>query len=109
MAQRKNLLTKQLPPVDDVVACILAGESTEHWGKRRIESLPFNKRPRKTTKYQRARILKRDGSKCKECGKRKNLEIDHVIPIWKGGNNTDENKQVLCKKCNLAKNKEYRI
>ena len=82
--------------------------SLEIWNEY-VASLPFHKRPRKTTKYQRERIFKRDGRKCKECGTTKNLQIDHIIPIWQGGNNTDENKQVLCQKCNLDKNKEYRI
>jgi 5-methylcytosine-specific restriction endonuclease McrA len=31
------------------------------------------------------------------------LEIDHVIPISKGGADTIENKQALCQKCNNKK------
>lgn len=51
----------------------------------------------------RERIKARDGEKCNYCGSVHNLEIDHITPISKGGNSTDDNLQVLCKTCNLLK------
>lgn len=31
------------------------------------------------------------------------FHIDHIVPLSKGGNNKDENLQLLCRKCNMAK------
>lgn len=51
-------------------------------------------------------IYKRDGYQCRSCGafgKYANLEIDHIIPISKGGRSTYDNLQTLCHKCNKEK------
>lgn len=51
----------------------------------------------------REAIKKRDGEKCNYCGSTHNLEIDHILPVSKGGNSNAENLQVLCKQCNVLK------
>lgn len=51
----------------------------------------------------RFKIYKRDGNRCLMCGSTDNLEIDHIIPISKGGKSTFDNLQTLCKECNLRK------
>lgn len=48
-------------------------------------------------------VWQRDQGKCVECGTREKLEYDHVIPVAKGGSNTERNVQILCEKCNRAK------
>ncbi|MGS3331653.1 HNH endonuclease [Serratia marcescens] len=48
-------------------------------------------------------IKKRDGEKCNYCGSNHELEIDHILPVSKGGNSNAENLQVLCKQCNILK------
>jgi|GEM_PF-1228637 len=55
------------------------------------------------TKEQRKRIMERDGNKCVVCGLDKQLTIDHIVPISKGGNSSDENLRTLCKTCNTKK------
>lgn len=52
---------------------------------------------------QRYTILLRDGFKCKACGSKEYLEIDHIIPIGHGGTNEPDNLQVLCRECNYGK------
>ena len=56
--------------------------------------------------HLRHEVFKRDNYRCKECGatnKETTLEIDHIIPVSKGGTNDINNLQTLCKACNRAK------
>lgn len=61
------------------------------------------------TKKLREHILKRDNYTCCNCGnsisKEPNLllEIDHIIPVSKGGRTEEENLQTLCWRCNRSK------
>lgn len=61
-----------------------------------------------TTKLRNA-IKQRDNFTCCCCGNSIHtepnllLEIDHIIPVSKGGCTTEENLQTLCWKCNRAK------
>ncbi len=52
------------------------------------------------------RILKKSDGKCAHCGENltyKNMTIEHVIPLSKGGTNEDRNLVALCKNCNNDK------
>jgi len=61
------------------------------------------------TSTLREEIKNRDGFSCKICGlsvaEEKNLllEIDHIIPLSKGGITSEENLQTLCWRCNRSK------
>ncbi len=60
----------------------------------------------KVSNKLRFTIYKRDGYRCRKCGvsqRYAQLEIDHVIPIAKGGKSTYDNLQTLCHKCNVEK------
>jgi len=56
----------------------------------------------------RNEVLKRDGYRCVRCGASKDdtdvrLEIDHILPVAKGGTNDIDNLQTLCHDCNINK------
>ena len=60
----------------------------------------------KVSNKMRFSIYERDGYRCRRCGVSEqyvSLEIDHIIPISKGGKSTYENLQTLCHKCNCEK------
>ncbi len=55
----------------------------------------------------RDKILKRDNNTCQICGLYmpfgSGAQIDHIIPVSKGGKTTLSNLQVLCANCNREK------
>jgi len=51
----------------------------------------------------RQRVWQKYGGLCAECQSDIHLEFDHIVPVAKGGSNSDSNVQLLCRKCNLAK------
>lgn len=61
------------------------------------------------TQSLRYDVIKRDGFRCQICGRSvKNnpkieLEVDHIIPISKGGKTIKSNLQTLCRECNRGK------
>lgn len=62
--------------------------------------------------HQRVELLNRDNWVCQCCGVKVHdnkestptkAEIDHIIPISKGGTSEPDNLQVLCRTCNRSK------
>lgn len=54
----------------------------------------------------RIRVMKRDRFRCTYCGvpgTDAELEIDHIIPVSKGGSNHMSNLTTSCRKCNQSK------
>ena len=49
------------------------------------------------------KLLERFKGKCAYCGSSKKIEVDHIIPISKGGDNKISNIQPLCRSCNSRK------
>jgi len=55
----------------------------------------------------RARILRRDKGLCQVCLKLGKLtlavEVDHIVPLFKGGDDSDENKAAICQEHHFEK------
>lgn len=56
-------------------------------------------------KVLRAQILERDGFRCRICGDRRRLEVDHITPVREdpGKSFDPSNLQVLCAACHSKK------
>jgi hypothetical protein len=61
---------------------------------------------RRVPDSMRAAVLVRDGGRCRKCGRSVNLQIDHIVPVSKGGTTEESNLQILCRRCNLAKSRK---
>ncbi len=61
----------------------------------------LTKKPRSISKGEKWQIWQRDGGRCGQCGSQKNLQVDHCIPVGRGGTAELENLRLLCGNCNL--------
>ncbi|MFE9455970.1 HNH endonuclease [Streptomyces californicus] len=48
-------------------------------------------------------MLARDRFQCRACGGRTDLEIDHIVPVSRGGSWDPDNLWTLCRPCHRAK------
>ncbi|HYC55647.1 MAG TPA: HNH endonuclease [Candidatus Binatia bacterium] len=73
---------------------------------RVILLVSFDRMPRRRVRFSRHNIFVRDASTCQYCGRRfarSDLNLDHVIPRWRGGRTTWENVVCSCIDCNRRK------
>ncbi len=61
---------------------------------------------RRVPDSMRATVLVRDGGRCRRCQRAINLEMDHIVPVSKGGRTEESNLQVLCRRCNRVKSRK---
>ena len=65
------------------------------------------------TRELREKIMQRDNYTCRICGKympdEVGLQIDHIIPVSKGGKTVESNLRVLCSKCNSSKTNKVSV
>lgn len=61
----------------------------------------------------RYRLLRERAATCARCGQSPNshpgtvVEIDHVLPVSRGGTNAEDNLQILCQRCNAGKGNRF--
>ena len=88
-------------------------------GRARCEANPekaLNKRAKRRAKRRAntvgtltpgiiPKLLESQKWTCVVCSKdlRLGYHVDHIVPVSKGGQNVDDNVQLLCPKCNLSK------
>ena len=88
-----------------VDACILEAHidvTLKHF-HRKADILHSSKTNRHMSQATMSAVWQRCNGQCVECGAVRPLEFDHIIPISKGGSNSEQNLQILCRECNLAK------
>lgn len=67
---------------------------------REIEQGTHRRTPPKVVQRE---VWDRDGWRCRSCGEHRDLTVDHVVPVSKGGEDVMSNYQTLCRRCNSRK------
>ena len=73
---------------------------------RVIRLLSCDQGPRQGLRFNRRKVVARDGNLCQYCGKHfatSELSLDHVVPRSRGGNTSWENIVCACVACNVRK------
>lgn len=74
-----------------------------------LQSSHNRKKRKPMSGYKRAfkTIAKKYKFKCVTCGTDKNLTLDHIKPVSKGGTDDFSNLQLMCRSCNSRKGAKY--
>jgi HNH endonuclease len=93
----KHLVLKEDKELDRIAKQVEAFENLSKTVDARREQIPES---------VRMFVWQRDQGKCVKCNSSEKLEFDHIIPVIKGGANTERNIQLLCENCNRSKGKD---
>jgi 5-methylcytosine-specific restriction endonuclease McrA len=73
-----------------------------------VDAPAATKRSRSIPQDVKIAVAVRDQGLCQHCGTSAGpMQYDHVIPYSMGGDNSVENIQLLCRRCNAAKSNRY--
>lgn len=95
---------RMLPPRDEDDVLPIVGGALRV--PRVLHLHRYDRTPRVTVRLTRRNLMFRDQHQCQYCGKQpplRDLNIDHVMPKSRGGDDTWENLVTACRVCNLRK------
>lgn len=85
-------------------------EQNKKWYKEHPEKSRDKYNKRRAAKMQNGKfyvtpkfLMKLYSSNCLVCNSNSNIEMDHVIPLTRGGTHGEGNLQPLCRSCNASK------
>lgn len=87
-------------------------EALDSFDKQQKEFVSGSGKRRKMSPKIRRDVFLRDGFKCQECGACPGkdrlvwIEVDHIVPVAKGGTDDPSNLRTLCNHCNAGKSTE---
>jgi 5-methylcytosine-specific restriction endonuclease McrA len=73
---------------------------------RVLHLLRYERTPRAAVRLTRANLMLRDEAQCQYCSRRpgnRELNVDHVLPRSRGGEDSWTNLVISCRSCNLKK------
>jgi hypothetical protein len=86
----------------EIKNCLVTSEAFD------INRNSYKSRRRMATRFTskkeiRRAVFEKHGEQCAKCGATEKIELDHIVPVVKGGENNIKNMQPLCKSCNSSK------
>jgi 5-methylcytosine-specific restriction endonuclease McrA len=73
---------------------------------RVIQLIQYDRLPSREVRFTRRNIFYRDKNRCQYCGgvfRQRDLNLDHVVPLSRGGKSTWDNVVCACVPCNTRK------
>jgi len=104
----KAAIMSILKSLSDEVFEILLSEEVKYQFDLSIIKRDKRKKRQIISDNLKEKIHKKYQNKCAECDSGEGLVIDHIIPVSEGGDNTEDNLQLLCRKCHGKKHAERR-
>lgn len=52
------------------------------------------------------KLIRIYGERCRWCSSNIQIELDHIVPLWNGGTNREDNLQLLCQSCHKTKTRK---
>ncbi|HEX8522847.1 MAG TPA: HNH endonuclease signature motif containing protein [Tepidisphaeraceae bacterium] len=90
-------------PADDAEVIVAIYQVAVRKANQSIVAPASGKSARSIPRDVRQRVWQAYAGRCAECGATEYLEFDHIIPVAKGGSNSQANVQLLCRRCNGKK------
>ena len=121
--QRKNgmditLLNPAVPAHKGILNQLNENKETHNWLVEQVKKKEIfigskdeleGFKEHRLTENQKTAIKKSDGFVCQYCGddQKENLQVDHIIPQSKGGDNMRDNLTTSCTSCNMEKGSKH--
>lgn len=92
----------------DVRAELAASEQARLELERTVRDLATQPRQRRVTERTKKRVAASQGWRCTICTEvlSSAFQVDHIVPLWRGGGNEEANLRALCANCHALKTQE---
>jgi len=104
--QAMHDLLKRRIKLRDRVEALPRKDPTAIRRKRAATLKRYRSRAARITRAQIRAVMERDET-CRACG-REGTDVDHIVPVSRGGQTTLENLQLLCRLCHIEKSRADR-
>lgn len=103
ISRRKIFFSQERKPISVRRVQQIVLEYVPDWYECRRKPQTKTKKIRSEQTKIKRNVFCKENIVCAKCGEKSNLELDHILPIQFGGDNSPENLQLLCHDCHRVK------